>query len=395
MTAVGPPARRSVFVAEVVVLLAATVADSVLAARADVPSGPLAPLLTAVLPSAGAAVAVLAVLRRRFPRRVGPLAGAVVGFSLLSTLGALLVGPPAAHPVVTEVVAAVLLVGAGCRRLPPVRAAVVAVAAGAAVVLAPVARHGPDAPATLFSVAAALAWGAALALGLVLRDADARHRRELERVRADDRLRLARELHDLVAHHVTGIVVRTRAAQVLAGNPLAPVQDPQEVYGEIEEAAAEALTATRRLVGLLRSSDDPLPAPGGGAGDVLRTAAGAAPAEVADDVEALALPPQVSDALHRVVLEAVTNARRHAPRATGVGVAARVEDGELVVEVANDGVPAGPVGVGYGLTGMAERVEALGGALAAGPRPGGRWLVTARVPLGPDDDPFEHLPRGT
>ncbi|WP_306746593.1 sensor histidine kinase [Saccharothrix yanglingensis] len=394
MTPVGPPARRGVFVAEVVVLLVAMAADAVQALRGDAPRGPLTPVLETVLPSVGGAVAVLAVLRRRFPRRIESLAGAVVGFSLLSTAGSAVTERASAHPVVTEVVAAVLLVAAGCRRLPPVRAAVLAVAAGAAVVLAPVVRHGPDGPAALFAVAAALTWGAALALGLILRDADARHRRELERTRADDRLRLARELHDLVAHHVTGIVVRTRAARALAGDPPAPAQDPLEVYGEIEEAAAEALTATRRLVGVLRS-DDPSPAPGGALGDVLRTAAGdRASAHVADDVEGLPLPPSVAGALHRVVLEALTNVRRHAPRAADVRVAARAEDGDLVVEVANDGVPAGPRGGGYGLTGMAERVAALGGALEAGPRPGGRWLVTARVPLGPADDPFDRLPRG-
>ncbi|MBY8854674.1 histidine kinase, partial [Saccharothrix sp. MB29] len=78
---------------------------------------------------------------------------------------------------------------------------------------------GPDGPAALLAVAAALTWGAALALGLILRDADARHRRELERTRADDRLRLARELHDLVAHHVTGIVVRTRAGPAVGRAP--------------------------------------------------------------------------------------------------------------------------------------------------------------------------------
>jgi signal transduction histidine kinase len=384
-----------VFVAEVVALLATTVVDSVLAFRSPPHRGVLGPLLELVVPYVGSTVAVLAVLRRRFPRRIELLGAAVVGFSLFSTVGGALTERAPAHPVVTEVLAVLLLVAAGCRRSTPVRAAVLAVAAGAAVVLAPIVRYGLDYPAALFPLATALAWGAALALGLILRDADDRHRRELERARTEDRLQLARDLHDLVAHHVTGIVVRTRAAQALAGNPAAPEQDAAEFYDEVERAAAEALTATRGLVGLLRS-DDPLPALSAVLGEVVRAAVrGTASVRVADEVEGLLLPPQVATALHRVLLEALTNARRHA-RATDVRVTAAEEDGHLVLEVDNDGVPeddGAPEG-GYGLTGMTERVAALGGELTAGPRGGARWRVTARVPLGPDDDPFDHLPRG-
>ncbi|KOV83271.1 sensor histidine kinase [Nocardia sp. NRRL S-836] len=389
MTAGVPPARRSVFVAEVVALLAATVVDAALVVRSGVPRGVAAPLLSVVLPYASPAVAVLAVLRRRFPRHVELLGGAVVGLSLLGTVAAGLVRQAPVQPVVTEVLAVLLLAAAGCRRLPAVRAVVLAVAAGVAVVLAPIVRYGLDYPAALVPVAAALAWGAALALGLILRDADARHRRELERVRTEDRLQLARDLHDLVAHHVTGIVVRTRAAQALAGN--ATAQDAAEVFDEIEHAAAEALTATRGLVGVLRS-DEPLPSPSLVLGDVVRAAADQDTAvHVTADVEAVRLPPQVSVALHRVLLEALTNARRHA-RATEVRVTARSEDGDLVLEVDNDGVAGEAADGGHGVVGMGERMTALGGSLAAGPQGSDRWRVTARLPLGPDA--ADALPRG-
>lgn len=375
----GTPARRSVFVAEVGALLVAVVVDAVLAVDGDGPRGLLGPLLAMVLPYAGEAAAVLAVLRRRFPRRIELLAGAVIVLSLAGTAVAGLVERAPVRPPVTEVLAVLLLVAAGCRRLPPARAAVLATAACVTVVLAPVVRYGLD---SLFPVAAALAWGAAMVLGLILRDADARHRRELERVRSDDRLQLARDLHDLVAHHVTGIVVRTRAAQAV------PSHDPAEVYDEIEQAAAEALTATRGLVGVLRS-DDPLPSPSLVLGDVVRAAAGDASVHIAADVEAFPLPPQVSVALHRVVMEALTNARRHS-RAAVVRVAARSEEGELVLEVDNDGVlPGTPGGGGHGVTGMAERMAALGGELTAGPHGDGGWRVTARIP-----DDFDGLPRG-
>jgi signal transduction histidine kinase len=394
MTAGGPPARRSVFVAEVAVLLVAMVVDAVQVSGGDGPRGVLGPLLTMVVPYAGTAAAILAVLRRRFPRRIELLAGAVMGLSLLGTAAAAFVERVPAQPPLTEVLAVLLLAAAGCRRLPPARAAALAVAACVTVVLAPIVRYGLDYPAALFPVAAALAWGAALALGLILRDADARHRRELERIRTEDRLQLARDLHDLVAHHVTGIVVRTRAAQALAANPAAPVQDPAEVYDQIEHAAAEALTATRGLVGVLRS-DEPLPSPSLVLGDVVRAAAGEEVAvHVGADVEALPLPPRVSVALHRVLLEALTNSRRHA-RATGVRVTARSGEGDLVLEIDNDGVPDGVAAQGgHGVIGMTERMAELGGELAAGPHRNGGWRVTARLPLGPDDDPFDTVPRG-
>ncbi|GLY49806.1 two-component sensor histidine kinase [Lentzea sp. NBRC 102530] len=377
------------FVAEVTVLLVAVVVDAVLASGGDRPDGVLGPLLTAVVPHAGEATAVLAVLRRRFPHRIELLGGVAVALSLLGTAAAGLVERVSAQPPVTEVLAVLLLAGAGCRRLRPHRAVVLAVAACATVVLAPIVRYGPDFPAAVLPVAAALAWGAAVALGLILRDADARHRRELGRIRAEDRLQLARDLHDLVTHHVTGILVRTRAAQALAENPAAPHQNPIDVYDEIEQAAAEALTATRGLVGVLRS-DEPMPSPSLVLGDVVRTAVGAqASVRVADDLDGLLLPAQVSVALHRVLLEALTNARRHA-RAADVRVTARCDGDELVVEVDNDGVPAGdPEEGGHGIIGMAERMTALGGTVTAGPHGEAGWRVTARLPR-----EFDAVPRG-
>ncbi|HEX7303066.1 sensor histidine kinase [Lentzea sp.] len=389
MTAEGTTARRGVFVAEVAVLVVAVVVDLVLATRGDAPRGVLGPLLTTIVPYAGEATAVLAVLRRRFPRRIELLGGAVVALSLLGTAVAGLVDRVPAQPPVTEVLAVLLVAAAGCRRLPAVRAAVLAVTACATVVLAPVVRYGLGFPAALFPVAAALAWGAAVALGLILRDADARHRRELDRIRTEDRLQLARDLHDLVAHHVTGIVVRTRAAQALAGNPAAPPQDPLDVYDQIEQAAAEALTATRGLVGVLRS-DEPLPSPSLVLGDVVRAAVGEeASVQMTGDVDTLTLPAQVSVALHRVLLEALTNTRRHA-RASEVLVTARTDGDELVLEIDNDGAPAGPPAQGgHGVVGMGERMDALGGELTAGPHGDGGWRVTARLPLEPGT-----LPRG-
>ncbi|HEX6340168.1 sensor histidine kinase [Umezawaea sp.] len=385
MATTGPPARRGVLVAEITALVVATIADNVLVVRQGGNSGVVSSALSAVVPHMGTAVAVLAVLRRRFPDRVALLGWSVIGLSALSTAVAGFVGMTgvgsASHPVVTEVLAVALVAGAGCRRLRPVGATVLATAAGITVVSAPVVRYGFESRAALGAVPAALLWGTALAIGLVLRDADARHVAALDRVRESERLQLARELHDLVAHHVSGIVVLAQAAHALAEDPSVPDQDPVEVYREVEQAGAEALTSMRRLVGMLRS--DPLPPlPSGTLGDAVRAAAGdQAEVDVTEELDGMPVPSDLSSTVHRIVLESMTNVRRHAPGATAVEVSAYVDEGELVLDIRNDGVSGDRGGDGYGLVGMAERVSSLGGALDAGPEPDNRWRTTAWLPL--------------
>jgi signal transduction histidine kinase len=395
MSTAGPPARRGVFVAEVAVLAAASVLDAVLALRTVRTGGLAGPLLSAVLPYLGTAFAVLTVLRRRLPGRIGRLAAVVVGLSLAGSAAravANLAGlGPGEVSVVTEVLAVVVLVGAGCRRLPVANAVVLTAAGGAAVVLAPVVRYGVGSTAALLAAPAALAWGVALAVGLVLRDADARHARVLREARMHDRLRMARELHDLVAHYLSGIVVRAQAAGALAGNPAAPPQDPVEVYREIEETGAEGLAAMRGLVGMLRDSEHQLPMPGTDVGAVVRSVVGGRDAVRVDlpgEVGDLPVSPEHAAVLHRVLLESLTNVRRHAPRATDVRVTVRVTGGDLELDIAND-LPGGTDGdrePGYGIIGMTERVAALGGTLTAGPRDGG-WHTTARLSLARANEP--------
>jgi hypothetical protein len=185
-----------------------------------------------VAPGLGPAAAALAVLRRRLVTRD-------------------------ARP--DETLAIALLVGAGCRRLSRNAAIALAVCGGVAMTAAPVLRYGVGSSMALLAVPAALLWGGSLALGLILRDADDRRFAALAEVRTAERLRLARELHDFVAHHVTGIVVRAQAARMLAERPDTAGPDA-EVYREIEVAGSDALTAMRRLVGMLRT-DAPDPSP--------------------------------------------------------------------------------------------------------------------------------------
>ena len=181
---------------------------------------------------------------------------------------------------------------------------------------------------------------------------------------------------------MTGIVVQAQAAQeVFTKQPDKAV----EALGQIETAGVEALGSMRRLVGSLRgASEGPL-----------------APAATIDDLRSLAarstavglpvrlhldgleeLPTEVAPSIHRVVGEAITNAQRHATGATGVDVRISAHDDELTVTVDDDGnAIRAPRGTGYGLTGMAERTEALGGTFEAGPIDGGGWRIEARLPL--------------
>jgi signal transduction histidine kinase len=289
---------------------------------------------------------------------------------------------------VTEIVAIGVMVTAVARRGTGWGAAVLVGLGGAAMTVAPFARTGVGVDVKMFAAPGALIWGIATAFGLVLRDADGRRGQALLDARRAERMRLARELHDLVTHHVTGIVVRAQAAQLVAARQPGS-GDGGEGYAQIERAAAASLTAMRELVGVLRS-DGPVPPKTAGLRRALEDAVRDDPRAAIDlspDAEALDPGPDVAATLHWIVLEALTNVRRHADRATAIEICVRVEAGRaLVLDVANDGVAPGAADSAgpaerYGLIGMRERLAALGGTLAAGPEPGDRWRVTARVPV--------------
>src|SRR5262249_35055018 len=151
-----------------------------------------------------------------------------------------------------------------------------------------------------------------------------------------------------------------QAAKALAENPAVASLDPVQVYDEIEQAGAEALTATRRLVGLLRADGPVAVLPGSGLDDAIRSAVddhGAVDADLNVDIAAeltgVAVPPELAITAHRLVLEALTNVRRHAPDATQVTVRATLDGRHAIVDVHNDKAGNGS-GAGYGLVGMAE-----------------------------------------
>jgi signal transduction histidine kinase len=221
------------------------------------------------------------------------------------------------------------------------------------------------------------------ALGAAVRFWLHARRREGEQIRVREREQLARELHDTVAHHVSGILIQAQAGRAVAAS------DPQRavaVLGVVEEEAARSLAEMRSLVGLLREGAAAEREPAHGVADLPGLAARGergAPVELSMSGDLERLGSSVDAAVYRLVQESLTNARRHAPEATRITV--RVEGAHDVVRVTVTDDGAAKAGArrgdgGFGLVGMAERVELLGGSMQAGPRPGGGWSVSARIP---------------
>ncbi len=218
---------------------------------------------------------------------------------------------------------------------------------------------------------------------------------ELEQARRavlEERARIARELHDVVAHHMSLIAVRAESAPYRLAGLAEPVRAE---FGSLSGAAREALADMRRLLGVLRSdqppgSQQPGPlAPQPGLADLPGLIDSARRAGMAVELSAPPALDQVPSSAglcaYRIVQEALSNAGRHAAGAL-VEVSVRWQADTVVLQVVNGpGVPAGAQasgqGPGHGLTGMRERVELLGGSLAAGPAPGGGFVVSAVLPV--------------
>ncbi len=201
---------------------------------------------------------------------------------------------------------------------------------------------------------------------------------------AEERARIARELHDVVSHHVSVMTIQAGAAgKVLAERP----ELAREAVAAVEASGREAMAELRQLLGVLSPAEDgadaPLrPSPGLGQLDALVAKVRAAGQPVTTRTVPVSLPRAVDLAAYRVIQEALTNALRYAPGARTEVVVDRDADG-LVVEVTNDAAATRePVdGTGSGLVGLAERVRLFHGTLAAGRRLGGGFRVRAVIPL--------------
>ena len=339
------------------------------------------------------AMTVPVVFRRRHPT------GAFIAAAAVGALQVVLLP----RPFGTDVVILVLLYTLAAyrpRRISVLGIAVCLVGAGVAI-----ARWAPpravDTPYRLgevflfFAVPIALAW--------VLGDS-VRYRRgyyraleeraaRLERERdaqaqiaaAAERARIAREMHDVIAHNVSVMVVQADgAAFALDTQP----ERAREALGAISRTGRQALAEMRRLLGVLRTADGPAelaPQPGiNQVGDLLEQARGSG-LPVSFTVEGLPreLPPGADLAAYRVIQESLTNTRKHGGPSASASVTLRYCEDGLMLCIADDGRGAAAVAEagGHGLTGMRERVELYGGTIRSGPRPGGGYQVTATLPF--------------
>jgi signal transduction histidine kinase len=218
-----------------------------------------------------------------------------------------------------------------------------------------------------------------------LRDRTQRLEREHDQTSAlaaaVERARIARDMHDSVAHHLTVIVALSDGA--LAAVTRAPAQATDAIRG-VSSTAREALAETRRILGVLRTEGglelrQPLPGLSDLDGLFVRVRAAGLPVQYERSGPPGDTPPGVQLVVFRLIQEALTNTMKHAGPGASAAVRLQLEPGEVRVEVEDDGV--GNAGVarapGGGLTGMAERVGAFGGELTCGPRQPRGWQVTA------------------
>lgn len=330
--------------------------------------------------------AVAATLRVRYPvAMMVALSAAGIGLTAGVKLAA-----ASSLPSLAALVALALIAARVARYQPATIAGPLIPLGALAVAAEPLRMAAPTGRGLLVVVICVFCFALAVAGGAYLRWLDWRRVVAAAAARQDERLELARELHDLVGHYVTGMVVQAQAARHVAEqHPAAAIAALEQV----EWAGGQAMASMRRMVGALR--DDAPTQPGASWEDlrelVDELAAGGIPVRLRLTPDAVADATDLAPSVYRIVGEALTNIRRHAREVTQVDIT--VEEGadaasspagrhSLFVSVTNDGLPAFPPGRDtYGLVGMRERVEALGGTLAVGPVPAGGWCVSATLPL--------------
>ncbi|MET0460865.1 MAG: histidine kinase [Ilumatobacteraceae bacterium] len=254
-------------------------------------------------------------------------------------------------------------------------AALVVLAAGAVSL-----RAGPAPIRAVLAMSMVVLLGAAVAAVVYMQLRENERRSSIAHARENERLELARELHDIVGHHVTGIVVLAQASRYTGGaHPGSPAD---RALADIETAGVETLTSVRRLIGLLRT--DPTVSPPPGVADIerivddLRTTHPCTRSNIDAAVRAAPVPAELGKTIERLTQEATTNVRRHGDPAGPVTFSLRSTLGAFELTMENRMLHA-PVDTGYGLVGMRERVDALGGSFHAGPD-GEMWRIRALLP---------------
>jgi signal transduction histidine kinase len=303
-------------------------------------------------------------------------------------------GPVWAEPSLLAHLGVLALIGLQARPQVLVALWLLTLAAGAILVQR---MPGMDASADLgeMTVLSAVVLAAAAALGgrreAQRRLAEQQRISDDERARRallEERARIARELHDVVAHHMSVIAIQAEAAPYRVPDP------PEELassFATIRASATEGLRELRRVLGVLRAdgaAGDPAPQPDLGRLDELVAGVAAAGLAVTTTVtgDPRPLPPGVELSAYRIVQEALSNVLRHAS-GSDVRVEIVYRPAELELRVRNGPPPVPPApspGAGHGLPGMRERAAMLGGELAAGPDPDGGYAVAAVLPAGED-----------
>jgi signal transduction histidine kinase len=343
--------------------------------------------------TAGLVLAAAVAVRRRWPL------ASVLGGAAAVAADAMFGGALARHVVVAIPAAILLFYGAGA--FLGARRARAGLILGVLLLLIQVLRT-PDTMSDLFFepvILAFLPWACGRAMRA--RSHRAQAARELaERLDAAqedrastaaeaERARIARELHDVIGHCLSVIVLQSGGARMLLGSQPERAEGAMRV---VERAGAEALAEIRRLLGIFGESDTgcavaPLP----GIADIDALVAGTRAAGLATDLSiegtAVAVPPALGLSAYRIVQESLTNAIKHA-RASQASVHVRWAADQLHLEIADDGCgPAGGAGVGLGIVGMKERAALHGAALQAGARTGGGYLVRAALSLSGEREP--------
>ncbi len=356
-------------------------------------------------PVLGGTLLVSALLLRRWP--LAALA-VLLGGSVAST--AQQQPAPARTPLVVAVI--VLVGGAGLEicymaatRTRRVSVAAVAMVAAAGVLIPFLSVPFPGAHSDTIAgsavhlvtiaipLAAVLAWLIGNSIRLAQARAEALRAQAATQTALAERLRIARELHDIVAHSIGIIAIQAGAAHRVFDTSPAEARD---ALAAIEATSRETLSGLRRMVTGLRRADEgpgagpPALGPAPGLADLERLITQTLDAGVRVELDWRGrrepLPADIDRSAFRIIQEAVTNVVHHAGAGECLVVIDR-QDGQLTIEVTDDGRggpvarPAAVAGAGYGITGMRERATLLGGEFAAGPRPGGGFRVSARLPL--------------
>lgn len=324
-------------------------------------------------------LAVLAVLGPLLWRRTHPLVAVAVSCGMLTIVDIVRIVTGSQGTMLNSTLA-VLILAYALFRWGSGREA----ASGLGVILlwlAIIITHGAD-PATLAEAVAGYAFFLfAAALGAAIRYRAKIRIRDIDQAKAREREQLARELHDTVAHHVSGIAIQAQAGRAIAASH---PERAVEALAVIEDAATRTLTELRAIVGVLRASQDTGFAPQPGVAEVEQLAADGQTGpcvKVTLFGEFDDLSPAVGAAIYRLAQESITNARRHARHATQVTVAVTGDADQVRLTIDDDGSAAGGrAPAGYGLVGMRERASLLGGTFHAGPAAERGWRVEAVLP---------------